>query len=350
MKTFPCSGCGAPLEFKPDVGALKCPYCGTEVAVPQAEEAVEELDFQEYLAKLSEAEETHEQVTVSCKACGAETTHDPNVVSEECPYCGTPMVLVQSSKRVIKPRAVLPFKVTLDNSRKMFLDWVKSRWFAPSKLKEVAATGKITGVYIPYWTFDADTTNEYSGERGDYKWVHTSDGKKRKLKWRHAGGVVHVQFDDVLILASDSLPRKYCEKLEPWDLANLVVYTDEYLIGFRAESYQLDLVASFGQAQTVMDKGIRREVRRDIGGDVQQIHTLNTDYSNVTFKHILLPVWLSSYRYDNKVFRFLVNARTTEVQGERPWSVVKIVLAILAALAVLGGAGTLYYLYHMGYF
>jgi hypothetical protein len=188
------------------------------------------------------------------------------------------------------------------------------------------------------------------GERGDVKWEDTGDGRKRKIKWRHKSGLVYVSFDDVLILASFSLPQKYCERLEPWDLNNLVVYTDEYLAGFRAESYQLGLPEGFEKAKGVMEKKIRGEVKRDIGGDMQRIHSMFTQYSDVTFKHILLPVWLSSYRFDSELFRFLVNARTGEVQGERPWSVIKIVLAVLAALVALAGIGFLvWYLQEMGY-
>jgi hypothetical protein len=84
-----------------------------------------------------------------------------------------------------------------------------------------------------------------------------------------------------------------------------------------------------------MAAAIRDDVVRDIGGDHQRVHRVETRHEGVTFKHVLLPVWLAAYRYRDRTFRFVVNARTGEVQGERPWSWVKIALAVLAGLALL---------------
>ena len=93
----------------------------------------------------------------------------------------------------------------------------------------------------------------------------------------------------------------------------------------------------FENAKDVMAGPIENKIERDIGGDRQRIHHRNTDYRNLTFKHILLPVWISPYRYNNEVYRTVINARTGEVQGERPYSWIKITLAILAVLAVIIG-------------
>jgi hypothetical protein len=142
--------------------------------------------------------------------------------------------------------------------------------------------------------------------------------------------------DSPVVKEDASLPRKYTEKLEPWDLENLAPYKDEYLTGFKAESYQVDLADGFAYSAQIMDGHIRILVKRDIGGDEQRIHSVKTQHDNVTFKHILLPIWISAYRYKEKVYRFLVNARTGEVQGERPWSAIKIALAVVGGLAVIG--------------
>jgi len=84
-----------------------------------------------------------------------------------------------------------------------------------------------------------------------------------------------------------------------------------------------------------MREGIRRTVRRDIGGDEQRIMSMRTQWEDLKFKYILLPVWVASFRYRDKVYRFLVNARTGEVQGERPYSAWKITFLVLAILAVI---------------
>ena len=245
MRQFPCSQCGADMKFDPGVTSLACPFCGTENEIPESEEIVEELD---YLAALQGAEsgaEVFEQTVVACTGCGAETAFDPDTTSDECPFCGIPIVMTQRTSRRIKPRSLLPFKVESGRARELFRAWLKGLWFAPNDLiRRKNLVEKLQGVYVPYWTFDAVTESDYAGKRGDYYWVTesyttTENGKTvrktrqvRKIRWRSVSGRVHDRFDDVLVLASRALPRKLTEKLEPWDLDNLVPYGNEYLSGF----------------------------------------------------------------------------------------------------------------------
>jgi LSD1 subclass zinc finger protein len=348
QKEFPCSQCGAKLAFEPGARNLKCQYCNFENLIPQSEEDVVEQDFEAMLGQLEEQAPQQESQTVKCPACAAEVTLSPSVAADRCPFCDTGLVATGGSTRAIKPHAVLPFKFTRDEARKSFRDWVKSRWFAPNKLKTYAEMdNKMAGIYLPYWTYDSRTTSFYRGERGDaYYTTETytvkENGKTvtktrqvRHVRWTRVSGVIWRNFDDVLVLATAVLPTKYVEALEPWDLKAAEPYQDEFLSGFQAESYQVDLKQGFGKAQEIMDTKIRSDIRSDIGGDEQRIHSVNTKHEKVTFKHLLLPVWLCSYRLGEKVFRFMVNARTGEVQGERPWSAIKITLAVLAALAVI---------------
>jgi hypothetical protein len=146
-------------------------------------------------------------------------------------------------------------------------------------------------------------------------------------------------FDDVLVLASRSLPKRYTDALEPWDLSGLMPYQPEFLAGFRAEAYQVELEAGFTEARAKMDRQIERDVRFDIGGDRQRIHSIDTALSDVTFKHVLLPVWMAAYKYQGKSYRFVVNGQSGRVQGERPWSAWKIAVAVILGLLVAGVIG-----------
>jgi hypothetical protein len=214
-------------------------------------------------------------------------------------------------------------------------------------LKIAQRTGS-DGAYVPAWTYDSDTYSNYTGERGDDYWDTefyttfengrsvTRTRQVRRTRWTSVGGQVHDAFDDVLVLASRSLPERYANALEPWDLPSLVPYRDEYLSGFAAETYQVDLVQGFETAKQIMAGQIRQTIAADIGGDHQRINSVDTRYRKVTFKHVLLPVWISAYRYQERVFRFLVNARTGEVQGERPWSAMKIAMLVIAIIVAVG--------------
>ncbi len=248
---------------------------------------------------------------------------------------------------MIKPKALLPFHVTHSQAGELFKQWIGSRWFAPNELRHRAERADINGVYMPAWTYDSDTTTYYTGQRGDDYWDTetyssfengrhvTRTRQVRKTRWRSASGTVYEHFDDVLVLASNSLPKGHAEALEPWDLNNLVPYQDEYLSGFQAESYQLDLPQGFEVAKTIMAEHIEHLIRMDIGGDHQRISSMDTRYAGVTFKHTLLPVWISAYRFHDRTFRFLVNARTGDVQGERPYSWIKITLLVVTIVAIV---------------
>jgi len=328
---------------------LECPYCGHRQEIAAADSpTVREENFAEALASLEREVCTHEKEVVRCAGCGAETTLPPAIAAAACPYCGVQMSSSRVKRRAIRPSALLPFKINRQQAQAAFHAWVKSRWFAPGDLKNYAGREEsLQGVYLPYWTYDANTTSDYTGERGDdYYTTETYtayvNGKSvqrtrqvRKTRWRPMCGTVHVQFDDILVLASHSLRRDLADELEPWDLQSLTPYAEEYLSGFTVEAYQLDLRAGFEEARAIMAKSIEAAIRRDIGGDHQRIHRVQTSYRDITFKHILLPVWLSAYRYRGKAYRIFVNARTAEVQGERPWSWLKISLAILAGLTFI---------------
>ena len=344
--TFKCEGCGGELVYSPGVASMECPYCGVTVQCPEPTGEVLEHDFESQLTSLASGAVTTQVLEVDCDACGASNQLDTNQTSGECAFCGTPFVQQPKSANAMKPHAVLPFAVTRDEGIGHFRQWINSRWFAPNKLKELATdVEKFKGLYLPHWTYDTNTITDYTGQRGEYYYVTESytdnEGKHqtrqvRKTRWYPTWGRVFVNFDDILVPASDTLPRKYVDALEPWDLPQLTPYADQYLSGFQSESYSVNLRAGFEIAKDKMAPDIDTKIRWDIGGDEQRIHTKHTYYNNITFKYILLPVWISAYRFKDKIYQFLVNARTGEVQGERPWSWIKITLLVLFIIALIG--------------
>jgi LSD1 subclass zinc finger protein len=349
QKETVCKGCSGKLQFAPGTNHLKCPACGTENEIETSSQVFEELNFELFLSNFKLESSVQEIVTIKCDGCGARTTFNPNVVSDACPCCGSPLVIKNAtSTHSIQPKALLPFAINQEKAFEQFRNWINKLWFAPNKLKQYARNiEKLTGLYIPYWTYDSKTSTDYQGERGDnYQTTETGpvlvNGKMvvktrtvTKIRWSSVSGHVDNIHDDVLVVASKSLPREYVEKLEPWELENMIPFNESYLSGFKTESYQVDLKEGFDDAKIKMDEQIRASVCRDIAGDHQRIHTLNTIYNNITFKHILLPVWISAYLFKDKIYRFLINGRTGEVQGERPYSWVKIAFVSIVAATII---------------
>lgn len=354
-ETFACTNCGADLKYAPGTTQLTCEYCGTQNEIPVLEADIEELDFNTYLNNAGQESEQFEISTIKCEDCGAESTLESGITASSCPYCDTPLILEhRHSENIIQPKSLLPFKINKNEALNSFKKWIKKLWFAPSALKKaVLSFDHFKGVYLPFWTYDSNASTSYIGQRGENytvqeRYTTTENGKTvtktrsvTKIRWYNTSGHVHDNFDDILIPANTALPQKLLRKLEPWDLENLVAFDSKYLSGFIAEKYQCGLKEGFDEAKGVMDNDIRIHVKRDIGGDHQRIIRLHTNYSDITFKHIYLPVYVSAYKFKNKLYRFMINARTGEVQGERPWSAIKIILFVLAILGI--GAGIYYF-------
>lgn len=346
---FPCDQCGADLRFDPNRGELSCDHCGYQTPMrADAPTAIAELDYLAALNRELPEAETEETRAVPCTNCAAIFEFDPQVHAAECPFCATPVVTDTGSHRQIKPKAVAPFVLSEDAARDAMTHWLGRLWFAPNGIQEYARKGRrLNGIYVPYWTYDANTRTAYSGQRGDDYYVERTvmvDGKRqtrrqRKTRWSARSGRVARFFDDVLVLASRGLPKRYTDALAPWDLSRLEPYSPEYLAGFQAEGYTVELADGFGEARAHMDRVILRDVKFDIGGDRQRVSSLDTKLSDVTFKHILLPVWLAAYKYRGKTYRFVVNGQTGRVQGERPYSVIKITIAVILGLIVAGIVG-----------
>jgi predicted RNA-binding Zn-ribbon protein involved in translation (DUF1610 family) len=371
-RQFPCPGCGAKLDFDPSQRALKCPYCGHAAAIATTDARVEERDWEAHFREAAEPETTiaGRSSEVQCRACAAVVLLEDKVVTQRCPYCGNDLKNEPVTARsMIPPEGILPFRVDQKQATRAFRRWIAGRWFAPSDFKRLADLGRMGGIYIPFWTYDSQTFTRYTGQRGDnyQETEHYTDTETyferdaqgnnvprtrtvqktrtvTKVRWTPVSGSVEHFFDDILICASRSIPDHLIAALAPWDLERLEPFRAEFLAGFQTERYTLDLKAGFDQARGVMDGHIRALCCRDIGGDHQQLHTVQTRYEEITFKHILQPVWLAPYRYREKVYRVVVNARTGEVVGTRPysfWKIFLLVAAIIAAIAIAAGVAGL---------
>lgn len=345
VRRYRCPSCSADLLFEPKDGCLECPYCHRQEQIPASAAEIRENGYEEYLAAKSDRMQVlaENAQQIQCSSCGALVTFTPPEVTGECSFCGARFVnQPTSADPVVAPEALLPFALAQEPALACVKNWLASRWFAPKALKQVARTEKLQGVYLPFWTYDAYTVSHYSGRRGEYyyeteRYTDTdSNGRTvektrqvRHTRWYPAFGSVSRWFDDVLIAASRALSRPRLDALKPWDLNSLKPYDSAFLAGYKAQRYQVSLEEGFGEAQQIMAGPIREDVRRDIGGDEQSIDRIDTAYSAITFKHLLLPVWLTAYRFNQKVYQMMVNARTGEVQGERPYSAWKIVFLVL---------------------
>jgi hypothetical protein len=343
---FACPTCGAGMQFSPEAGQLKCAHCGQTQALIAGSKVVAH-EFTGTVGSHLLQPITEKALQVTCSGCGSVVAFEPPEVAGTCSFCGTAIVAQpKAADPLIAPDGVLPVKVPKPGALSQLQQWLSSRWFAPNALKRLARPQGINGVYLPFWTYYCHTETAYTGERGEHYYTtetYTENGEQRTrevqhTRWYSASGNVSGDFNNVLVPATKAVPEERLNKLEPWDLNALCGYEPAYLAGFRAQRYQIELAEGFERAKALMARTIERWICQDIGGDEQRVLSANTVYSKVFFLHLLLPVWIGAYQFQNKVYHVVVNARTGDVAGERPYSAWKIgflVAAIIAIIAVI---------------
>lgn len=341
-REFPCQSCGAKLQFHIGQQQLACPYCGFRKALTFAPgESVEEQDLEAALARLAAQQAPSTalgELEIRCQGCGASVAFAGQLTTTECAFCGAAVHREDAHKcpERLRVDAVVPFQVTQDSARALLRKWVQALWFAPTEFKRRGITGRFSGVYLPFWTFDAMTRCQYRGERGDDYTVVVGSGKNRRTvtrtRWSDASGSFERFFDDVTIVATRAFDRARLAALEPWPIERAVPFNTELLAGKQAMTYDIDLPTGFAEAKVLMREELDAEARRRIGGDRQRVHSLDVRNSALAYKHTLFPVWMLAYRYQEESYQVMINAITGEVEGERPWSAWKLGFFSLAVL------------------
>jgi hypothetical protein len=272
------------------------------------------------------------------------------VTATKCSFCDSPSVLAQEARSDhYVPESLVPFGVARDQAVGAFKKWLGGLWFRPGDLKEKANVSELRGVYVPYWTFDCSVTSRWSADAGyhyydEEHYTVTENGRSvtktrrvQRTRWQPASGQRHDTYDDWLVCASRGLPADLAAGVSKFETGALVTYAPQYLQGYSAESYQIELRDAWRSAQQDIGAQQVQRCKRDVPGDTQRNLRATHQYSNARFKHVLLPIWIAAFRYNDKVYRFLVNGQTGRVVGKAPYSAGKILLLVGIIAAVIAG-------------
>ncbi len=337
-----CPQCGGVMDFDPASGNLKCPFCDYEETIQREEAAPEkaqEMDFYaaEHTANCDWGVATK---TVICEACGAESIYDALQTSAVCPFCGSNQVMDANDVDTIAPGGVVPFSISDKEASEQFKQWIRHKWFCPKLAKGSAKPDKFKGIYLPYWTFDAETRTAYQGEYGiDHVRRDRNGRTQTTTSWHRTSGTYQEFIDDELVLASEKHDRSMLRKLEPFDTGNNKTYNPKYIAGFVAERYSIGLKDAWNFAASSIRSKLENHISQKIQAEHHADHArniyMNTDFSDITYKYLLLPVWISHFKYKDKVYQFMVNGQTGQVAGKTPLSALRIVLTVLVILAIV---------------
>jgi len=342
---LPCPTCSSQLTYSAEKGKIACGHCGFDRDFDKANDLIKEqsLAQAESLKTKYLPKESGKKV-IDCQGCGSKLMIDETEVSVRCNFCGSEKVNEKAfDQNLIMPQGIIPFKIGKKEAVAKFKDWIKKGWFHPNKLKHLAALGDLHGIYVPFWTYDAQTYTEWSGEAGYHYYVSQTtyeNGKAvtkqvRKTRWEWKSGSFNQFFDDLLIVASKGLPEKIITNIYPYKLEELGNHNPELMVGWEAEIYSLDVKEGYTKAENLMLGKLRERARREIGGDTHRNLSVDADFYDQSFKHIILPVWLCTYKYNGKPYQFAVNGQTGKIKGEKPISAIKVAILIIVILIVV---------------
>lgn len=344
---LPCPSCGNQLHYSAKQHQLNCSYCGYAEDYSRDTDLIVEQSLSEIAHRLPEyvPEETGKKV-FDCQNCGARFMVESSTIKVNCGFCASSNVNVEAYKhQFIQPQGIIPFMITREQAEEQFRKWIRQGWFHPNSLKKMAKLDALHGIYIPFWTYDAQTESEWSGEAGHYYYItvmvsvngRMQPKQVQKVRWSYRAGRLSHFFDDVLVVASGGLEQRDITKIYPYRLEETVNFDPRLILGWESEVYNVELDKGYQVAETEMDARIRQMCSTQLGGDTQRNLRIQTSKSNQTFKHIVLPLWISAYQYKGKTYRFLINGQTGKVAGKKPISWIKIaILVLLFALFIAG--------------
>jgi len=324
---------------------VACEYCGyVQPAAESPQEAQVGRRAQEFeftLETLSQAEQGWgvARRELNCDNCGASLTLPEAVITATCPFCASNKVNVRTaSAEQLRPRFLVPFKIQPEEIRQRAVTWLGKGWFHPAELSTSAVVERLNGVYLPFWTFDATILASWKAQVGHERQVRYYDSGSKSWKtrtvidWRWEDGQVKVNIDDMVVAGSSRLSQLILGRLQPFNLNELVAYAPDYLAGWQAQAYDVTLPKAWETGKTSMRESAKQACYTDIHSAHVRNFSMTADFGDESWRYILLPIYLTAYRFEQKVYQVMANGQTAVVAGQKPVAWWKVWLAIAALL------------------
>lgn len=337
-----CPSCGATLKYSPALKKLTCEHCGTVKSInirPQQEIAYTQDVFKEFDKKNVELIwSNNEIVSYKCSSCGAVSMMDRYETASVCPFCKAPQITKLDNVDSMKPNAIIPFAVPLDNALANAKKWLKGKFFANYKVKKNILMNNVCGVYVPLWTFDFVTVCHYQGVLGKRKTRTVRVGKTVRTEFYteyfNVNGIMNCEYDDIVVEASSKIDSNELKNIGNFSTQNALAYNDDFLAGFSAQRYDRDIEQSMSEAKLKVYKDYEKKIILKHNADSVKSLNIDVDYAKTTFKYVLAPIYLANYVYRGKEYRLIVNGSNGRTFGKFPLSPTKVSISAILLLGV----------------
>lgn len=326
--TYKCPYCDAPLRYIAGGQQLGCAACGNKFA-PELLEKYSRFakkdapfDWGAYKAKFSETAVRSDAKVYICRSCGAALETDGATAATRCPYCDNEIVIADRLSGGLQPNGVIPFALDEKAAKQAVKDYFKGKKLLPRSFQSQHTLGKIKGVYVPFWLFDAGVDGDTAFDCT--KLHHYSDSDYNYTETKHylvqiAGSM---RFARIPVDGSEKADDDLMDALEPFDYNGIKPFDPGYLSGFLADRFDADPDASLPRANARMKSCAADALRAQVEPGFSSVSLKGADYrlTSPGVQYVLLPVYLLNVQYEGKSYRFAVNGQTGKTVGELPVS------------------------------
>jgi Zn finger protein HypA/HybF involved in hydrogenase expression len=337
---FKCPQCNAATAYSAADGGLTCTHCGY-YEPPQkaiAGKGAEEFEFTVETLERAAHGWGQARKELQCQDCGAYTSVPAGSLTHTCPFCASHKVIQREAPQdVLRPRFLIPFQIEAGDCHDITREWLGSSWMTPGPLRRLANLAEFSGLYLPFWTFDAVTQADWKAQVGHKKTERYYSGGKwktrTKIVWKWESGRIRLGHDDLLITGTTRLSPVLLKRIKSYDLRRLAPYEAKYLAGFQAQAYDVPLESAWESARHEMREYTRQACRNQASTSRIRNFSMNLDFGDESWRYILLPIYLAIYIYNAQSYQVMVNGQTGAISGQRPVDWLKLWLAVAGLLA-----------------
>lgn len=337
-----CPNCGGELIFDPKSQKYKCEYCGSDFALDeirtvetttQQNPGMEQDDPEtagqkaQQMAASEEAARSGEETTAdasavvyTCPSCGAQIVTDQTTAATFCYYCHNPVLLSGQLSGTFHPDQIIPFEIDRSQAEAHFLDFVQKKKFVPNAFFQKKQIERLTGIYYPYWVYDAEVDGTVTAEGSKVRVFMAGDEEITETRIYRMERAGEVTLKEITKHALTKTDRLLAEGVLPYDFSKAEPFHMGYLSGFYAEKRDMEKTELEAEVHGEVESYTRNLLEDTIQG-YTGVHIISDHIRPVKEKwqYTLLPVWTVTYKGQNgKTYYYSMNGQNGKTYGELP--------------------------------
>lgn len=302
-----CKSCGRNIQYDIALQKLHCGHCGSNFAPEDYPDESPTFTAASYI----------------CQSCGAKliSTEDTEATAF-CSYCGSTSILTGRMEKIKKPDEILPFRITREECREIYLKQAKRSFLSPRWLRSTECTNSFRPIYMPYWSYRIDA----QGHVAKYETSKEKDGSYLVETTTHYRSD---DFDRSVGVWSHDASKAFADDISEMmafhevDEKEFKPFHEGYLSGFYADLADDTAQSHKRIAEDEMKARLGGSDRRFIGKISIKEHKLK-----------YMPVWFMSTKNKNRITYAAVNGYTGKIVADFPISTLGF-LAVAGVLAVI---------------